>query len=206
MERLRSVGQYEVGEIVELRRTIDTLMEENARLRDWHVAVDEALVCWDMVASDDPRESLNRLMIAERDTHYLSKAYATSAAVPVHPAEAPSGPDMSDDNEEYVNNLIRRATLGDELHSDVGRLLAANAALKAEAINLQLEASLARVQYASNSAVTAALKAEVEELRQRDRLISNQLERRADGMDPLAVHLRAEVERLNTELDFYRPG
>ena len=43
------------------------------------------------------------------------------------------------------------------------------------------------------------LHAEVAELRQRDRLISNQLERRADGMDPLAVHLRAEVAALTKE-------
>jgi len=46
---------------------------------------------------------------------------------------------MSDDNEEYLNNLIKRATLGDELHSDVRRLLAENAALKAEVERLTKE-------------------------------------------------------------------
>ena len=79
-----------------------------------------------------------------------------------------------------------------------------NAALKAEVERLTTLATGRRdsiqvlcEQTMDQDEQIDALKAEVAELRQRDRLISNQLERRADGMDPLAVHLRAEVERLH---------
>jgi len=60
----------------------------------------------------------------------------------------PGGTDpMSDDNEEYLNNLIKRATLGDELHSDVRRLLAENAALKAEVEKIKGERDEFHAEY-----------------------------------------------------------
>ena len=91
-------------------------------------------------------------------------------------------------------------------HGDQPCLHCARAALKAEVERLTTLATGRRdsiqvlcEQTMDQDEQIDALKAEVAELRQRDRLISNQLERRADGMDPLAVHLRAEVAALTKE-------
>lgn len=50
------------------------LRAEVERLTAWHTAVDEALVCWEMVASEDARESVNRLCLAERQYSEWIKA------------------------------------------------------------------------------------------------------------------------------------
>ncbi len=47
------------AEVEKEKRIVD---RENAELRKWKDAIDDALVCCEMVASEDPRESLHRLI------------------------------------------------------------------------------------------------------------------------------------------------